>query len=92
MRELIGLLQLTIVNAQELPTLQGNKEAAVKQDQIIIDGLVMNVDVKTKKKHNGNENIKIGVEDVLESLKEFMKEMQSKYAVLDRPPSETLQS
>jgi hypothetical protein len=33
----------------------------------------------------------VTVEEVMNSLKEFIKEMASKYAVLDRPPAKSEQ-
>lgn len=92
MKEIIALMQLTIVPSQEYAALEANKEAAVKQDKPLLDGLIFNVENKTKTKNGNDANVLITIEDVVSSLKEFMKETQGKYAVLGRPPTNVSES
>ena len=49
----------------------------------------MNLEVRTKKKHDNKDQILLTVEEVLESLMEFLKETSSQFSVLDRPPNNT---
>ena len=49
----------------------------------------MNLEVRTKKKHENNDQILLTVEELLESLKEFLKETSTQFSVLDRPPNNT---
>jgi hypothetical protein len=52
--------------------------------------MATNIEAKTKKKHNGQVGpILLKVEDIVVNVKEFMKEMTGKYAIIDRPPLPT---
>ena len=76
-----------MVDAAEVGNLETNKDAPVKQSDSVVDGVVMNVQMRTKKKHQDNDQALIGLDEVLSSLKDFMRDMAGKYAVLDRPPT-----
>jgi hypothetical protein len=53
----------------------------------VLDGVSRNIEARIKKKHQDNDKAPITMEDILGSLKDFMKDMAAKYAVLDRPPT-----
>ena len=87
LKDLLYALEISLVDAGEIENLETNREAPVKQSDSVVDGVVMNVQMRTKKKHQDNDQALIGLEEVLSSFKEFMRDMAGKYAVLDRPPT-----
>ena len=80
-------MDVTIVPYTEIVELDKKESERVKQSGVILDGITANVDVKAKKKHAGGEGeAMVTVDEVVGFVKDFMKEMAGKYAVLDRPP------
>jgi hypothetical protein len=53
----------------------------------VLEGVIRNLEARMKKKHGDNAQTQITLDKVMGTLKEFMNEMASKYAVLDRPPN-----
>ncbi|TNV84936.1 hypothetical protein FGO68_gene13232 [Halteria grandinella] len=86
LRELMPMLQMTVIAYEDHVKLEGDKAQQVKQSEVILDGMAANIDAKTKKKHGDSGPIMIKIEDVIASVKEFMKEMAGKYSVIDRAP------
>jgi hypothetical protein len=56
----------------------------VKQSEAVIEGMATNIEAKIKKRQPPTTTI--NMKEVIESVKEFIKEMGGKYAIIDRPP------
>ena len=54
LRILLQSMKISLVDSTEIDQLESNKDAPVKQPDSLLDGVVMNVEIRAKKKHSDN--------------------------------------
>ncbi len=54
LRTLLQSMKISLVESTEIDQLESNKDAPVKQPDSLLDGVVMNVEIRAKKKHSDN--------------------------------------